>query len=51
MTLVDAALLVALIDKAQGSKRILTLDRDFYIYRINHTEPFEVIPFGLEVLK
>jgi hypothetical protein len=43
VTLVDAGPLIALIDKAQGLKQILTLDSEFYIYRVSHTEPIEVI--------
>jgi predicted nucleic acid-binding protein len=44
MDLADASLVA--VAEARGLKRILTLDSDFYIYRINHTEPFEVIPLA-----
>jgi predicted nucleic acid-binding protein len=42
MDLADASL-VALAE-SRGLKRIFTLDSDFYIYRINDREPFEVLP-------
>ena len=42
MDLADASL-VALAE-SHGLKRILTLDSDFYVYRINDSEPFEVLP-------
>ena len=42
MDLADASLVA--VAEARGLKRILTLDSDFYIYRINGKDPFEVIP-------
>ncbi len=42
MDLANASL-VALAE-AQRLKRIFTLDSDFYIYRLNNKEAFEVFP-------
>lgn len=42
MDLADASL-VALAE-VTGLRRIFTLDSDFYVYRINGKEAFEVIP-------
>jgi predicted nucleic acid-binding protein len=42
MDLADASL-VALAETT-GLRQIFTLDSDFYIYRINDREPFEVFP-------
>jgi predicted nucleic acid-binding protein len=42
MDLADASLVV--VAEARGLKGIFTLDSDFYIYRINDTDPLEVIP-------
>ena len=42
MDFADASLVVAA--ESLGIKRIFTLDSDFYVYRINDTESFEVIP-------
>ncbi len=44
MDFADASL-VALAE-ATGLKRILTLDDDFYVYRINGKETFELIPLA-----
>lgn len=44
MDLADASLVV--LAEASGLKRIFTLDRDFYVYRINSTESFEIIPLN-----
>lgn len=42
MDLADASLVAAA--EALGMRRILTLDSDFYVYRLHGTEAFEVIP-------
>jgi predicted nucleic acid-binding protein len=42
MDMADASL-VALAETL-GEKRIFTLDSDFYVYRLNDTERFEVVP-------
>ncbi len=44
MDLADASLVV--LAEASGLRRIFTPDSDFYIYRINDTEPFEVVPLN-----
>lgn len=41
MDLADASLVV--IAETTGLRQVFTLDSDFYIYRINNTDPFEVI--------
>jgi uncharacterized protein len=42
MDLADASLVAAA--EALGTKRIFTIDSDFYIYQTNDREPFEVVP-------
>jgi hypothetical protein len=42
MDLADASLVAAA--EALGIRRIFTLDSDFYVYRLQRTEAFEVIP-------
>ena len=42
MDLADASL-VALAETLK-LKRVFTLDKDFYIYRLNHKAAFEVVP-------
>jgi predicted nucleic acid-binding protein len=42
MDLADASL-VALAE-VTGLKRIFTLDSDFYVYKINGKDPFDVVP-------
>ena len=46
MDFADASL-VALAE-SQGLKRIFTLDSDFYIYRINDREAFDVLSLEAE---
>ncbi len=46
MDLADASLVS--LAELSGLRRILTLDSDFYAYRINGTETFEVIPLDAE---
>ena len=42
MDLADASLVAAA--EARNLTRIFTLDSDFYVYRINNTGMFEVVP-------
>ena len=42
MDLADASLVAAA--EQLGSRRVFTLDGDFFVYRINGTDPFEVVP-------
>lgn len=42
MDLADASLVVAA--ETLGLRRIFTLDSDFYVFRINDRDAFEVIP-------
>lgn len=42
MDLADASLVAAA--ETRGSKRIFTLDSDFYVYRLKDKDAFEVIP-------
>ena len=42
MDVADASLVAAA--EALGTRRIFTLDSDFYVYRWRRTEAFEVIP-------
>lgn len=42
MDLADASLVAAA--ETRGSNRIFTLDSDFYVYRLNNKDGFEVIP-------
>jgi uncharacterized protein len=42
MDLADASLVVAA--ERLGLRRIFTLDSDFYIYRINDKDVFEIVP-------
>lgn len=42
MDLADASLVAAA--EQLGLRRVFTLDRDFFVYRINGTDPFEVVP-------
>lgn len=42
MDLADASLVAAA--ETLRSRRVFTLDGDFYVYRMNHTESFEVVP-------
>jgi len=41
MDFADASLVT--LAELRGARRVLTLDSDFYIYRINGTESFDVI--------
>ena len=42
MDLADASLVAAA--EALGTQRIFTIDSDFYIYRVNEREAFQVLP-------
>ncbi|MGH2412686.1 MAG: type II toxin-antitoxin system VapC family toxin [Microcystaceae cyanobacterium] len=42
MDLADASLVA--VAETRGSRRIFTLDSDFYIYRLYGKDPFEIIP-------
>jgi uncharacterized protein len=42
MDFADASLVAAA--ESLKIKKIFTLDSDFYVYRINETESFEIIP-------
>jgi predicted nucleic acid-binding protein len=42
MDLADASLVA--IAEVTGVREVFTLDGDFYVYRINDREPFEVFP-------
>jgi uncharacterized protein len=42
MDLADASLVV--VAERLNLRRIFTLDSDFYVYRINGTQSFEVVP-------
>ena len=44
MDLADASLVV--IAETAGLRQVFTLDDDFYIYRINNRDSFEVIPLN-----
>ena len=42
MDLGDASLVVAAEDLKQ--RKVFTLDKDFYVYRLANNQPFEVVP-------
>jgi uncharacterized protein len=42
MDLADASLVV--LAEVTGLKRIFTLDSDFYVYKINGKDSFDVVP-------